>query len=292
MISLLLQTVGWMCGISGRRFRRVFGGLLGRVMMLADRSRLAVTLGNLDSAFPEKSMDWKRRTARAAYRNLGITFAEIAAFPWISDARIRQLVVYDNLDLLTGKYRENRGMMLLSGHFGNWELLAYSAGLFTGIPVAIIVKPQRNRRIDALLNANRTRAGNSVIPFDNAARAIISTLKNGGAVAMLADQAADADRDIFVEFFGRAAATYEAPAALALRLNVPVIIGFAVRQAKGDYRVRLEEIPHDDLTYSPAGVAELTRRHVAALERAVRENPEQWAWQHKRWKYAPKNEPE
>ncbi|GAB1430559.1 lysophospholipid acyltransferase family protein [Ignavibacteria bacterium] len=257
-------------------------------MMLADRRRYAITVENLDKAFPEKLMSWKHSTARAAYTNLGLVFTEIAAFPKISDDEIKQSVEYENIELLREKYLENRGLILLSGHFGNWEWLAYSAGLFADIPITIVVKPQRNRRITELLNNNRRRAGNNVVQFDKAAKTIISTLKNGGAIALLADQAADAERDVFIDFFGRPAAVYEAPAALALRLNVPIIMGFAVRQSNSKYRVRLMEIPHKDLQYSPEDVAELTRRHTAALETAIREHPELWAWQHKRWKYKPK----
>ncbi len=84
---------------------------------------------------------------------------------------------------------------------------------------------------------------------------------------------------------GRPAVTHEAPAQLALRLAAPIIIGFACRKPDGIYTVRLEEIPFDDLSNTAEGRKELTKRHVAALENIIRRYPEQWAWQHKRWKY-------
>lgn len=286
-LKTVLFAVGVICGFGGRRLRLVVGKMLGRMMIIVSKKRFSVTLENLKYAFPDKSDSWRRKTARGAYRSLGITFAEIAAFPWISDTEIPSMIEYENLHILGEKLRENKGLILLSGHFGNWELLAYSAGLLAQIPITIVVKPQRSTPVDNLLNANRIRSGNRIVSFDKAARTVIATLRNGEAVALLADQAADADRDIFVNFFGRPAATYEAPAALALRTAAPVVIGFAVREPSGKYRVKLEEIFHGDLTNSKEGIIELTRRHAAVLERVVRDHPDLWAWQHKRWKYTP-----
>lgn len=287
-MRIALAFIGLLCGGRHRRVRKSVGLLLSYIMRIADRGRYAITVENLDKAFPDKSMSWKHSTARAAYNNLGLVFIEIAAFPKIPDYEVAQLVEFENIDLFIKNYEKKKGIILLSGHYGNWEWLAYVGGLLTNIPITIVVKPQKNQLINELLNKNRRRAGNNVVQFDKAAKTIISTLKNGGAIALLADQAADAERDIFIDFFGRPAAVYEAPAALALRLNVPIIMGFAVRQSNSKYIVRLMEIPHDDLQNSPEGIAELTRRHVAALEMAIRGRPELWAWQHKRWKYAPK----
>lgn len=290
-LKAVLLTVGGICGLGGRRMRLAVGIILGRIMILSNKKRFAVTLENLKYAFPEKPDLWRHEVARKAYRNLGLTFAEIAAFPRISDTEVRSMIEYENIHILNEKLSENKGLILLSGHFGNWELLAYSAGLLAQIPITIVVKPQRSMPVDALLNTNRIRSGNRIVPFDKAARTVIAALRNGEAVALLADQAADADRDVFVDFFGRPAATYEAPATLALRTGSPVVIGFAVRQTSGKYRVKLEEVFHGDLPNSKDGIIELTRRHTAILERAVREHPDLWAWQHKRWKYNPPRYP-
>lgn len=228
--------------------------------------------------------------AKEAYTNLGITLAELLAFPSFSDDEIRSMIVYDNLHLIEEAYAEGKGIILLSAHYGNWELLAYALPLYTSVPVSVIVQPQRNESADNLLNSYRSRTGNKLIARHKAAREIVKILFDGNAVALLADQSATADKDIFVPFFNRPAATYEAPAALSLKFNVPIIMGFAERGGDGKYVVELQRIAHEDLAYDRAGIEELTRRHVAALETAVRKRPELWVWQHRRWKHSPAQE--
>ena len=105
-------------------------------------------------------------------------------------------------------------------------------------------------------------------------------------VALLADQAASKEKDIFVNFFGRPAVTYESPAKLALKFDIPIIIGFAERQDNYKYKVHLQEIKYDDLKNEENAIELLTQRHVALLEEQIRKNPSQWAWQHNRWKYS------
>ena len=194
------------------------------------------------------------------------------------------IIKFTNVELLNALNVQSNGMILLSGHFGNWELLAYCAGLLSGIPINIVVAPQHNPIANEYINEFRSRHNNRIVPMTNAARNIVHILQNNGVVAMLADQAANSSKNIFVDFFNRPASTYDAPAALALKFKFPLIIGFAVRQPTGKYLVRLEEVMYNDLEYSKAGIAELTKRHVEILEREIRKHPEQWSWQHKRWK--------
>ena len=190
------------------------------------------------------------------------------------------------MNLINDYQKKGKGIILLSGHYGNWELLAYCAGLFSGVPALIVVHPLKNPVIDKLLNRYRTRKGNQVVPMDNAAKAIVTTIRKGGVIALLADQSATYDKDIFVDFFGRPAATNEAPASLALRFDIPVLYAFSERQEDGTYWVNLKELKHDDLQNSPEDIREFTKRHVKALEEQIRKIPGQWAWQHRRWKHS------
>ncbi|HYF02293.1 MAG TPA: lysophospholipid acyltransferase family protein [Patescibacteria group bacterium] len=288
IITTLLKSVGHLSRSLTISQRGSLGRFMGKVLKSASKKRYRITFNNIAQAFPEKHTQWHQETALKSYENLGITLVELLAFPDLNDEIVAKYIRYDNVELLEELHARGHGLLLLSGHYGNWELLAYSAGLFSRLPISIIVKPQQNRYADELLNRYRTQRGNRVIPMGQAARAIIQALKNGEAVALLADQSATSDKDIFVDFFGRPAATYEAPAALALRFKTPIVIGFAKRQEDGTYRVRLSEIPHEDLQNTPEGIRELTRRHVRALENAIRERPELWSWQHRRWKHQPK----
>lgn len=287
---LVLRLFGVISRNVSRRGRTRLGRFLGDVLRRLSSSRYAVTLDNLSQAFPDRPEEWCRTIACASYHNLGITLAELMAFPALTEADIRSAITYRNLHLIEEAGAQGNGIILLSAHYGNWELLAFALPLYTAVPVSVIVKPQQNTYADALLNAYRSQTGNALIPMYRAARDIVRLLSQGKAIALLADQSATADKDIFVPFFGRPAATYEAPAALCLRFNAPVIMGFAERQQDGTYIVDLQRVPHDDLAYDEQGVAELTRRHVAMLEDAVRKRPDMWVWQHRRWKHSPPKE--
>ncbi len=282
--SIVLHTLGKISATLSIRHRLRLGAVIGGVLRVLSKKRFQITIGNLQAAFPMMPIDWIQKTARSSYSNLGIVLAEILAFQFMKNEQLAELIEFENVELLNSSYERNKGMILLSGHFGNWELLAFSAGLKSGIPINIVVAPQHNPIANEYINEFRSRHNNRIVPMTNAARNIVHILQNNGVVAMLADQAANSSKNIFVDFFNRPASTYDAPAALALKFKFPLIIGFAVRQPTGKYLVRLEEVMYNDLEYSKAGIAELTKRHVEILEREIRKHPEQWSWQHKRWK--------
>jgi KDO2-lipid IV(A) lauroyltransferase len=136
-----------------------------------------------------------------------------------------------------------------------------------------------------VLNQYRTQGGNKIVSMKKAARTIVSSIRNNEAVAMLADQSATKDKDIFVDFFGRPAATYEAPAAIALKFGVPVVMGFSIRQDDCTYKTKLFELDTSNIPNTKEGIKELTQLHVNKLEEIVREYPHLWSWQHRRWKH-------
>jgi len=124
----------------------------------------------------------------------------------------------------------------------------------------------------------------------NAAKSIIQIVRNQEIIALLADQSATPDKDIFVDFFGRPAATYKVVGELALRYQLPIIMGVAVRQPDGKYKAELVELKYDDLDcltdgVSIDGIYKLTEKHTQLLEDFIRKTPEQWAWMHNRWKH-------
>ncbi len=287
LLTHLLLLIGWISSRLTRPHRILFGRMLGNALRIISPSREQTTIDNLMASFPDRSKQWSIKTANASYKNLGITLAEVLALKYLSDEEIRDYVKYDNAELIGVLHSRGKGLILLSGHFGNWEYLAYSAGLYSKLPITVIVKPQKNRFADVILNEYRIKGGNKVISMYNAARGIVKALSNGGIVALLADQSATKDKDIFIDFFGRPAATFESPAALALKYNVPIIIGFAVRNEDGRYDVNLSEIKYDDLEYNKEGIIELSKRHVKILEDAIRQRPDLWAWQHRKWKHIP-----
>ncbi len=267
--------------------RNKLGRMLGGILQRLSKERRNVTLRNLSESLPNLSPAEHNKICRNSYDNLGITLAELLAFPSMSEADFKNYVKITNTELVEEKIKSGKGIILLSGHFGNWELMAYVAGLVLNLPITIIVKPQSNKLSDKYLNKFRTQGGNKIVPMSNAARTILQALKKNEAIALLVDQSADWQKDVFVDFFGRPAATYEAPAAIALKYGSPIITGFAHRLPDCTYLVELKELDYSDLDDSRESIIELTRRHVKVLEDNIMMNPGLWSWQHKRWKHEP-----
>jgi Kdo2-lipid IVA lauroyltransferase/acyltransferase len=243
--------------------------------------RREITMRNLELAFPDMEPRERERIGRRSLHSLATVFLEIITLRHLSSPAIRRHLAIENIELLRSIGPE--GALLLSGHVGNWELLAIGAAEIAGIPFAVIVKEQSDGR---QLERTRTSRGNRLIPTGRGAREASMMLRTGGVVAMLADQSA-VEGEHRVDMFGIPTYTYSAPARLALRFRPKVITGFAVRQENGAYRVELSELPHHDLPDTPEGAEAFTARYVAALERVVRQHPEQWVWQHRKWKNTP-----
>lgn len=284
----LLLILGFISVRLSRSGRYKFGKIIGYTLKLLSKERSKITFNNIKNAFPENNKGWHHKVRNESYFNLGITLAELLAFPSLSKRDFLEYVNIENVDLVKKCISRGRGMILLSGHFGNWEIMAYVAGLVLGVPITIVVKSQKNKLSNSYLNKFRTQGGNNIVPMRKAARAIIDTIRKNEAVAMLVDQSANPKKDVYVDFFGMPAATYEAPAMIALKYKTPIIVGFAHRQPDYTYKVVLEELSYDDLDESKESISELTRRHVEILEQNIRQNPGHWSWQHKRWKHIPK----
>jgi Kdo2-lipid IVA lauroyltransferase/acyltransferase len=288
ILYLILLFFSGISLILTRKARTSFGKFIGVLIRLFLPGRIKVTIENLSKAFPDKSEDWIQDIMKKSFANLGIVLSEIIVFRYMSEKKIRKYLTLENPDIFFDCYSKGKGVILVSAHFGNWELNAFAGALFVNVPFLIIVENQRNSLINDKINEFRIKCGNKIVPKDKAAREIVREIKNGGVVALLADQSATEDRDIFVDFFGRKASTYEAPASLALKFGIPMICSFPVRQKDGTYLSSVVEVNHSDLEHNKEGIEQLTRRHVKILEDVIREYPEQWVWQHKRWKHQPK----
>ncbi|MCI0706140.1 MAG: lysophospholipid acyltransferase family protein [Ignavibacteriae bacterium] len=248
--------------------------------------RRSVTLENLRFAYPEKTPLERETIARASYRNVGTALFEFLWFPCLSPERIKELARIENPEVVRAIHGRGKGVILLTAHFGNWELLAIGTPIALGIPASIIVKPQSNPYVDKKINRWRAQCGNIVVPMSKAVREMFRALEAGGIVGIIADQSAPKE-NVAIEFFGRNVPTYEGPAVFSLKTGAPIMIGFAIRQPDGTYQSHYEEIPTVDLTeYNEQNVTELTRRHVEITERFIRQYPDHWMWMHKRWKHA------
>ena len=247
--------------------------------------RKKTVLENLTNAFPEYPEQKIKKIAFESYKSFSIALVEILYMPYMNKEEIKEIVSCSNSDLITKRFNEKNGVILLSAHFGNWEYVAASVSVRVNIPFKVIVKSQRNPYVTHWLNKARTRWLNEVVPLGISIRQIYKELKEKNIVAMIADQRGPAE-GMRVNFFGRKVSVYPGPAILSLKTNAPIIYGINVRQPNFKYKTFLYEVDRDNLPENEdEKIVELSQRHASYLEGVIRENPGQWLWMHKLWKY-------
>ena len=213
---------------------------------------------------------------------LVVTFAR---FPQITRANVAEWIRYEGLENFQQAQARGKGVLVATGHFGNWELSAF-AHAYLAAPMHIVVRPIDNPRIDALVETRRKLSGNRAIAKKDAARGILRALAAGHAVGVLIDQNTTPDQGVFIEFFGVKACAGSAFVKLAHHSGAAVVPGYALWSDKeGRYVLRFE--PAVEMT---GDVQRDTQQVHARLEAAIRKNPDQWLWIHRRWKTRPPGE--
>ncbi len=243
--------------------------------------RRQVARANLAYALPERAAD-HASIEREAFSSLVRIYLELPVIANMDRESVRALLSVENGSLLQGEEIERRGALLLSGHIGNWELLALASAMHAARPFLIPVRPQSDF---GHLQRLRERFGNRTTETgERGGFRGLQHLARGGIVALLADQSPAKD-DPPVRFFNLDTRFHSGPARLALRLRPVVILGFAERRGDGGYRVRLERMVYEDLNDDPSGRIEFTQRYATKLEEAIRRDPASWVWHHRRWKH-------
>lgn len=271
--------------VVGPRVSSALAALLGRFAYRVLRIRRRVVENHLRQAFPERGDGWIRRTAAASYAHLGREGMSMLRLSRLGPEDVVRSTGVDGLDALREAVQAGRGVILVTGHVGNWEI-GGAALAARGVPLDVVARRQGNPLFDRLLNRARERLGMRVIEFSRATRESLRSLRAGRAVALVADQ--DARRSgIFVPFLGRPASTFRGPAVLALRSGAPVFIGTAMRRSDGGYDVRIRRVRDPAAGDPEARARELTAAYSAGLEAVVRSDPAQYLWHHRRWKTPP-----
>ncbi len=250
--------------------------------LLATPRRLAVA--HMGLAFPELDLATRRRLVRATFRHAGQAFAELSLFETI--LRRPDYVRLEGVEALDTALARGRGAIAVTGHVGNWELLAAWAAAI-GYPITVVVRRVNDLRFHSLIVRFRAAAGVEVLVRDDPrfVAAVGDALRRNRVVAMLIDQDTRG-AGVFVPFFGRPAHTPPGAALLALRARVPVVTTFIERRPEGGHLVRVSPVPAE-LPRGREGVRELTARLTAAIEAQIRRSPAEWVWWHERWRKQP-----
>lgn len=266
------------------------GAGIGELFYRFDARNRGIALHNLGIAFPERSAAEHHAILRRSCRNLGRVAAEFCQLHTLTAESVRQYVSIDDrarwqAELASGG---ERGAVVLTGHFGNFELLAYAHGLL-GHPITLVHRPMRNPLVDRAIIEMRARAGTVSLAKKTAAKAALRALHAHRIVAIPADQNQTRRYGVFVDFFGLPASTTPGPARLAMLSGAPVVPVFLLREGESD-RHRIVVLPPIEMVKSgnrEADVLENTRRCNAVIEDVLRRHPDQWIWFHKRWNTRP-----
>ena len=277
-----------------RRLALRFGAWLGELFYVFDVPDRRVALFNLGIAFPERSPAERRRILRASCRNLGRLAAEFCHLPELRAQQLPEIMYFaDRAAWERAVARAGQsGAVILTAHFGNWELLAYAHGLL-GHPITLVHRPMHNPVFDRAITAIRAGAGTRAIRKKAAAKEALRTLRQHGIVVIPSDQNQTAHFGVFVDFFGKPACTTPGAARLAMLTGAPIFPVFLVREGESD-RHRFEILPEVQLVSTgnrESDILENTRRCSRIVEEMIRRYPEQWIWFHKRWKTQPSGEP-
>lgn len=273
--------------VTPRPVLRRLGAALGAVLGTVDRRHRRIALDNLSHALGDVlDREARRAVARKCWRHFGSIVLEALAFPRLDRAEIGTRIRVHGVEHVRRAYESGRGVVVFTGHFGNWELAAVVQA-HLGLPLSLLARPLDNPALERRLARIRACSGNRIIYKRNAVREMMRLLRAGGGIAFMIDQDARAD-GVFVPFFGRLASTTPTFALLAYRTGAVLLPCRAVPDGEGGCDIRYgEEIPVHREADRQEEILRVTAHCTAILEGWIRENPEYWLWMHRRWKTSP-----
>jgi len=268
--------------------------LIGTLMYRFDRRHRERALANLRRSFPELTEKQRERLARASMQELFMFFVEM-----LFTTRLIRIDTWANYIVLENfqtplelLLRRNTGLIMLTGHYGNFEILGYLLATL-GFPTSSVARPLDNPYLSDFVFGVREKQGQRIIAKKGATEDVVEVIEARGAVGFVADQNAGS-KGLFVDFFRRKASTYKSIGLLAMQYDVPVVIGYSRRVAdQFKFVIGAQDIIYPD-DWKDQEVADplryITQRYTKAIEDSVRKDPAQYLWVHRRWKTRPKGE--
>jgi len=288
VVRLLLGTIG----LLPRPLARGLGISLAHIVRMAHRKLWRVGLRNLEIAFPQLPLRERRQILKRVFSGMGRHLAEFCLFPRYTAANAERVVIYEGFENFERARRAAKGVLLLTGHFGAWEIGSFYHSL-KGHPMKIVVRDLDNPLVDALVKRYRTMHGNETIDNREFLRGLLSAMRGNETVGILMDTNMTPPQGAFVDFFGVPACTATGIARVALHTDAAVVPAFCVWDTTlKKYRLCFE--PAMKLVRSGDDEADAlanTAMFAKEIERYVRKYPDQWLWVHRRWKTRPEGEP-
>jgi Kdo2-lipid IVA lauroyltransferase/acyltransferase len=265
------------------RFNLWFGRALSGIFYVLSGNRKKITYANIRASFcHEKDPEEIRRIARGVYSSAAQTFAELIAMTKVDANYIEKYVSIANFERIERSAKNPKGMILISAHFGNWEL-SLAASAVKGFPLYILARDQKMKKLNELFNKLRESKGSVVVRKGADIKRLIRVLRQGKSVGLLADQNAGAHGEL-LELFGRPASTAVGPYRLAQKDGAIILPAF-IHRRKGPYHELVLEEPM--LIKEDEDILPYMEKYNRMLEKHIKEDPEQWFWMHKKWKMNP-----
>jgi len=270
-----------------RQTALAFGRFIGRLSMWMVRSRYRIAKENMGVAFPELSAAEIETNIRKNFEHIGMSGVEMLRLDMFKPGSddLQRYFEFSDLDHLESAIALNKGVIILTGHLGFWEV-----GQFVfpelGIPFDVVAKPMKNQLSDHFFEELRTSFGTGIINSRKGARRILKSLQQQRVVGVLLDQHISPPGSVVTEFFGRKAYTTSAITTLAMKYQIPIVPLFCLRQEDNRYKVWAEPmliLPNNGKN----SLIENTQKLTNIIETAIRKDVTQWFWMHKRWRVKP-----
>jgi KDO2-lipid IV(A) lauroyltransferase len=246
--------------------------------------RRKVVRKNLRNSFPEKNANELLRLEKAFQHWFCDLVLETLKTLRISPKQVERLVKVEGEEVLHRYFEQGRSIILVMGHWGNWEL---GGARFSQLPyqkLNVIYHPLQEPHFNELVIRMRTRLGNGLYPMREAARMMLRDRDKGTATAFIADQTPSPETAYWTTFLGQQTPVFRGPGKLSKRFGMPIVYLGIDRTRRGHYIMRFEDLVPDPALLEEDTITEL---HVRRLEQDIRKRPEIWLWSHRRWKHPP-----
>lgn len=245
--------------------------------------RRDVALENLKIAFPEKSDSERIEIAYGSYKHFALMILEFMRLIRWTPEQLKKMVQFESVEILEKLIEENKGIIINSAHFGNWEIsVSYFSEFW--MPTTGVQQKQKNPYIDKRMAAHRNRWGMQIIYSRGAVKNSLKALEQKRMLGLLGDQDGGVN-GIFVPFFGKMASTPPGPALIRVKSQAPIVFVYAIRVGRFKFRIGIEPLNiEDNFELTEENLKSITRAYLEILEKYIQKYPEQYFWMHRRWK--------
>jgi len=283
LIYILVVAIGYVVRHISLKKSLKLGGIVGKIAFLVVKKRREIALSNLRMIFKDKSEDEIKEIAKESFANLGKTLIEFLRLPKYDKNQLMDMVKIDGKENLIQAISSGKGVLIITAHFGNWELIFHILTLFTD-RLSAVAQRFKNQWFDKLVNNYRIIHGGEIIEKSDSIKQVISNLRNGYCVVILGDQDAG-NSGIFIDFMGVPASVAKGPAIFAMKTSAIVLNIFDIRQSDGSHIIKIS----NPMKFESSGnlqedIKQYTSEITKSLEYMIYKYPSQWLWLHNRWK--------